>query len=148
MNRIIVDADSCPVKDIIIEIGKKYNFFVIFYSDTSHLLKESQYAKVVTVDKGSDSADLAIINVAEKNDIIVTQDYGVASMGLGKSCYCINNNGFIYTNDNIDRLMMERHISAKARRAGKKTANPSKRKNEDDILFKNNLIKLCKIAKK
>jgi uncharacterized protein YaiI (UPF0178 family) len=148
MSKILVDADSCPVKNIIVQVAKEYSVEVIMFADTSHILSNDGYSKMVTVDKHADSADIILINSASKGDIIITQDYGLASMALTRSCYCINNNGLIYSEDNIDRLMFERHISSKLRRAGKKASYFKKRASTDDENFRNSLISICKNTKK
>ncbi len=80
---IIVDADACPVKDIIVEESKKFNIPVIMVTDTSHIIDENGF-KVVTVDKSADIADFFIANIAKKGDISVTQDYGLATLLLAK----------------------------------------------------------------
>ncbi len=46
-------------------------------------------------------------------DAVVTQDYGVAAMALGKGAYCIHQSGRWYTNNNIDELLMQRHVTKK-----------------------------------
>ncbi|MBQ7668992.1 MAG: YaiI/YqxD family protein [Clostridia bacterium] len=138
---IYVDADACPVKDIIISEAKKRSIEVVMVCDTAHELNDG-YSTVITVDKSSDSADLKIANLVTKGDIVVTQDFGVATLVLGKGAKAINQNGMIYTNDNIDRLMFERFLGKKIRRAGGRTANPSKRTKEDDENFLTNFIKL------
>lgn len=140
--KILVDADACPVKDIITEIGKTYNIQVLMFIDTSHILCDN-YCEIITVDKGKDSVDIHLINKVEKGDIVVTQDYGLASLVLGKKAYAINQNGLIYTNDNIDKLLFERHLGQKSRKAGLKTKNIRKRTLDDDKKFKEKFNMLC-----
>ena len=102
----------------------------------------SPKCQVITVDKGRDSVDIALMNKTFKNDIVVTQDYGVAAMALGRGAHAINEKGLIYTNENIDMLLFQRHMGQKARRAGKRASITKKRTVEDDIKFKNNFLKL------
>lgn len=132
--KILVDADACPVKNIIVKIAKEYSLKVIMFSDTSHILSDG-YSEIVTVDKSRDSADLALINKVSKEDIVITQDYGVATMSLAKGARVLNQNGLIYSESNIDRLLFERHLSQKIRRAGGRTANSRKRTEEDNDKF-------------
>ncbi len=143
--KILVDADACPVKDIIINVAKKYNVEVLMFIDTSHVLK-SDYAKVFVVDKAADSVDIALANNTLKGDVVVTQDYGVAALALGKGAKGINQNGLVFTNDNIDRLLFERHIGKKVRKSGQRTKGPQKRTTDDDIAFLNAFEKLIKIS--
>lgn len=141
--KILVDADACPVKNIIIKIAKKYEIPVIMFIDTSHTLNDG-YSEVVTVDKGNDSVDIALINKVLKGDIVITQDFGVAALALPKGAKAINQNGLIYTDDNIDKLLFERHISKKIRRSGGKTSGPTKRTKQNDIMFENTFLDLIK----
>jgi uncharacterized protein YaiI (UPF0178 family) len=139
--RIIVDADACPGKHIIEKAGKENNIDIIMYCDIAHVIT-SDYSTVKYVDKGFQSVDVALTNAAKKEDIIITQDYGVAAMALGKKAYAISPKGYIYDDNNIDKLLFERHISAKVRRGGGKTSNPKKRTKEDDERLYKNLIKI------
>ncbi|NLJ72083.1 MAG: YaiI/YqxD family protein [Syntrophomonadaceae bacterium] len=139
--RIIVDADACPVKNIIDIEAKKRNIPVIMVSNINHNIT-SDYAEVIWVDETAEAADFAIINMLQPEDLVVTQDYGLASLVLGKKAQAISPLGMVYDLNNIDSLLMQRHINAKARKAGIKTSNPKKRKGIDDEKFKNNFNKL------
>jgi len=142
--KILVDADACPVKNIITKIAKKNYIPVIMFVCTANEIKD-EYSQVRTVDKGADSVDFALVSECKPEDIVVTQDYGLAAMALGKKAFVIHPNGFYYSNENIERLLMERHIGAKNRKAGIRTKGPAKRtsKNNEDfeIAFSNLLNK-------
>lgn len=141
--RIIVDADACPGRDIIERISKKYSLELIMYCDYNHMLF-SEYGTVKHVDSGFQSVDMAVANESKAKDIVVTQDFGVAAMVLGKKAYAISPKGYIYSDKNIEQLLFERHISQKVRKGGGKTSNPKKRTDEDDERLEKNLIKLIK----
>ena len=132
--RVLVDADACPVKQIIVRLAKQRNIPVIMLIDTSHELSDG-YSRVITVDKQADSVDFALMSMLSADDVVVTQDYGLAAMVLGKGARAINQNGLIYSNENIDRLLMERHIGQKTRMSGGRTKGPAKRVREDDVRF-------------
>ncbi len=142
---IFVDADACPVKDIIIKTAKEFSIPVYLFVDTSHILSDS-YSTVITVDKASDSVDFAIANRIHKGDIAVTQDYGLASMLLAKGAYVVHQNGFLYDENNIDRLLFERHISKEMRRQGKRGGRFHARKEEDNIRFASCFCSVCRKA--
>ena len=116
---IYVDADACPVIGIVERIAKSHNIAVTLLCDTNHYLT-SDYSEVVYVGAGADAVDFKLISLCEKGDLVVTQDYGVAAMALSKGAYAIHQSGKWYTNENIDLMLMERHISKKARRASSK----------------------------
>ena len=132
-----MDADACPVVALVEETAKKYSVDVTLYCDTNHILT-SDYASVRVIGAGADAVDLALMNDCKPGDLVVTQDYGVAALALGKKAYAVHQNGWQYTNENIDRLLMERHTAKKARRASKKNylKGPRKRTAEDDMIFK------------
>lgn len=134
--KIIVDADACPVIGIIENIAEREDIPVVLVCDTAHLF-QSEYSSIVTVEKGADSADFKIVTMTEKGDIVVTQDYGVASMCLGKGVFPIHQSGKWYTGENINQMMFERHIAKEVRRKSKKNhlKGPRKRTREDDEHF-------------
>lgn len=140
--KILVDADACPVKQIIEKVAKEMNIPVIMIIDTSHIL-QSDYSEIITVSKAPDAVDLALINRTIKGDIVVTQDYGVATMALGKRAYAIHQSGRIYTDENIDLLLFERYISKKQRKAGIRINNIRKRTKDSDENFEQSFRKLC-----
>jgi uncharacterized protein YaiI (UPF0178 family) len=135
--KILVDADACPVVAIIEQVARKFGLELTLYCDTNHVLT-SDYAAVKVIGAGADAVDLALMNDCKAGDLVVTQDYGVAALALGKKAYAVHQNGWRYTNENIDRLLMERHVAKKARRASKKNhlKGPRKRTAEDDLIFK------------
>lgn len=141
--KILVDADACPVISIIERIAKKYKLPVVLLCDTNHVL-QSDYSEVKVIGAGADAVDFALVGLCEKGDLVVTQDYGVAAMILGKGAHGIHQNGKWYTNENIDRMLMERHISKKARRSKSRhhLKGPAKRTLEDDRRFEESLEKL------
>ncbi len=141
--KIIVDADACPVKKIIEDLARKSAIKVIMVSNYHHMIN-SEYAQLVVVDAASQSADLAIVNYAQKGDIVVTQDYGLASMALAKQAQVIHPQGNIYTLENIDGLLMQRYVNQKARRSRERISGPRKRQAEDDRHFQTSLERLLK----
>lgn len=145
--RIYVDADACPVVRIVEETAKKYSVSVTLLCDTNHVLK-SEYSEVKVIGSGADAVDFALIGLCKKGDLVVTQDYGVAAMALGKGAFCIHQSGRWYTNDNIDQMLMERHLAGKARRDSKKNhlKGPKKRTAEDDERFVKSLEELIQKA--
>lgn len=142
-----MDADACPVKEIIIKVAKERDIPVTMIMDTSHWW-QNDYAKVINVDKERDGVDIALINMTHKNDIVVTQDYGVAAMALGKGAWALNQNGLIFSSSNMDKLLFERHLGQKVRRAGGRTKIIRRRTKEDDERFESALIKVIENAEK
>ena len=145
--KIFVDADACPVVRIIEKLAKKYKIPCTLLCDTNHVLS-SDYSEVVIVGAGADAVDFKLISLLSRGDICVSQDYGVAAMALGKGCYAIHQSGKWYTNENIDQMLMERHLAKKARRSTKKhhMKGPAKRTAEDDVRFEESFEKMIQKA--
>ena len=145
MPTIYIDADACPVVSIVERLAMKYNLPCTLLCDTNHVL-QSDYSQVIVVGAGADAVDFKLISLLHKDDICVSQDYGVAAMALGKGCYAIHQSGKWYTNENIDRMLMERHLAKKARRSSKKNhlKGPSKRTIEDDKRFEESFEKMIR----
>ena len=164
--KIIIDADGCPVTNLAIDIALENYLKVLVVSDTSHIFdfdskkiqfkeydytfafNSDDYITHIVADKGKDSSDFVIINKCNKKDIVITQDYALASMCLTKNCFVINQNGYVYTNENIDELLLRRHIGKKSGKYGKSSFRPKKRTKEQDEKFAINFKKLIKKAKK
>jgi uncharacterized protein YaiI (UPF0178 family) len=133
--RIIIDADACPkmAKKICVEKSKLNEIEVIMVVDHSHELYGE--FSVIQVDQGKDSVDLEIVRICQQHDIIITQDYGLATLVLAKVKAVINPNGFEYTQLNIESLMFQRFMGEKLRKSGKRTKGPKKRSEREHIKF-------------
>ena len=147
--KIFVDADACPVVGIVEELAKKYTIPVTLLCDTKHVIS-SDYSEVIVVGAGADAVDYKLISICHKGDMVVSQDYGVAAMALGKGAYAIHQSGKWYTNENIDQMLMERHLNKKARRSSHKNhiKGPKKRTEEDDVRFAQSFEKMLMMVQK
>ena len=141
--KIYIDADACPVVSIAEKVAAKFQIPVTLLCDTNHIL-QSDYSDVIVVDAGADAVDYKLISLCTKDDVVITQDYGVAAMALGKGAAAIHQSGKWYTNDNIDQMLMERHLNKKARRSSHKNhiKGPKKRTEEDDVRFAQSFEKM------
>ncbi len=145
---IYIDADACPVTRIAEAIARRRGIPVTLLCDTNHVLV-SEYGTVITVGAGADAVDIALINRCRRGDIVITQDHGVAALALGKGARAIHQSGRWYTDENIDGLLMERHLAGKARRSGKhRLKGPPKRTVEDDARFAESFERLIEEALK
>ena len=143
---IYIDADACPVTRIAEDIARKHGIPVILLCDTNHVLT-SDYNTVKVIVAGADAVDFALINLCQRGDIVITQDYGVAALALGKGARAIHQSGKWFTDDNIDGLLMDRHLAKKARRSGKHhLKGPAKRTEEDDKRFAESFERLIREA--
>ena len=143
--KILVDADACPVVRQVEKVAKRYNIPTVLLCDTSHIMNTT-YSEVKIIGSGADAVDFALVNMCQKGDIAVTQDYGVAAMVLSKGGYCIHQSGKIFTDDNIGGLLMDRHLAKKARMSKSKNhlKGRKKRTQADDERFEASFESLIK----
>lgn len=141
--KIYVDADGCPVVKIAVKIAKENNLKIIIVKNFAHEIHDS-YAEIVSVDISNDSADFYIVNRIEEGDLVVTQDYGLATLSLAKGAIPINQNGLVFTKDNIDGMLNQRHLHQQLRNQNKRHGNAKKRKSEADESFERALKSLVK----
>lgn len=139
--RVLVDADGCPVVDITVCLCLQQGIDCILLCDTAHEM-ERQGVQTLVFDKGADSVDFAIANRVCPGDIVITQDYGLASMCLAKKAVVLHQDGWQYTEDNIGALLFQRHASKHYRSSGGRIKGPSKRTREQDDQFKKALQQL------
>lgn len=132
--KILIDADGCPVVKQATQIAKENNIEVVIFCDTSHIIN-SDYAQIITVSKGADSVDFALVNEVKSDDIVVTQDYGLAAMVLSKGGKAITQNGMIISDSNLELLLTSRYESKKARMSGAHLKGPKKRTAQNDEAF-------------
>lgn len=143
--KVLIDADACPVTDIAVNLCKKYHVACLLLCDTAHEIHRDG-AETLTFDKGADSVDLALVNRTAAGDIVITQDYGLASMCLGKRAHVLHQDGWAYTEFNIIGLMEQRHAAKKFRMAGGRTKGPAKRTNAQNDAFSAALEQLLQQA--
>ena len=139
--KVFIDADGCPVTDIAVRLAARFQCPCTLICDTAHQL-DRPGVRTITVSKGADSADFALVNLVQKGDIVVTQDYGLAAMCLSRGAVPIHQDGMVYTDENIDGLLFFRAASKKIRNAGGRLKGPSRRTKEQDRAFEAALARL------
>jgi len=132
--QVLIDADGCPVVGIAISLCRAFGTPCILLCDTAHELHRDG-ATTLVFDKGADSVDFALVNRVSAGDIVITQDYGLASMCLAKNAHVLHQDGWAYTRDNIDALLFQRHAARQHRAAGGRIKGPSKRTANQDHAF-------------
>ena len=142
--KIIVDADASPVKNEIITVARDFHLPVILVMSIAHhsFEKFPDHVEIIYVEKGIDQADFKILQLAQENDLVITQDYGLASLLLPKKCRVIHHTAFEYTDQNMNKLLDQRHFSALQRNAGKRTKGPRAFTEEKRDQFKVYLVEI------
>lgn len=142
--KIFIDGDGSPVKNDVIELAEKFSIFVTVVTSVDHYT-DKQYPPFVSfvyVDKGLDSADFKIVGLIQKGDILITQDYGLASLVLGKNVRILHQSGLEFTQENIGNMLEQRYYSAKIRKAGGRTKGPKAYTADDRQAFRKALSKI------
>ncbi|GAF11985.1 hypothetical protein JCM19046_2544 [Bacillus sp. JCM 19046] len=132
---IYVDADSCPVKEEIISLSRKYKKDMVFVFSYAHNMNLPEDVKTAVVDTDKEAADLYLLQHVKRDDICITQDHALASLLIIKGVSALSPRGHIFTEEEMNGLLQSRYASQKARRAGKKTKGPTKFTKEDRITF-------------
>lgn len=132
--KVLIDADGCPVTNITVEACRTNHIPCLIFCDTAHEIHR-EGAETLTFDKGADSVDYAIAARVSPGDIVITQDYGLASICLARHARILHQDGWEYTQWNIDALLLQRHESRKFRASGGRTKGPAKRNAEQGKAF-------------
>lgn len=132
--KILVDADACPksVLQTCLQVGFSHGMPVWTVASFNHNITSDHH---IVVGNAPQEADIKVANLAEKGDIVITQDWGLAAVVLGKGARCLSPGGREFRSDDMEFLLEEREIKAKHRRSGGRTRGPKKRTREDDKKF-------------
>lgn len=132
--RILIDGDACPQKEEIAKIAREYDVSVIVYMDYAHISCCKDYIiKYCMV--GKDSVDMLIVKDVQENDIVITQDYGLASLVLAKNALVLHVSGMMIDKNNIEELLLRRYVGYKERKQNKHLKGPRKRTKQDEAYF-------------
>ena len=142
--KLLIDADGCPVVDLTVRLAREFGVKCLILCDTAHVCQK-EGAETLTVSKGADSVDFALVNRVEPGDIAVTQDYGLAAMCLAKRALPLSQDGLLYTEENIGALLQSRYAAQKIRRSGGRLKGPKKRTSEQDAAFERTLRRLLQL---
>jgi len=140
--RIYVDADACPFKDVILEIAAANGLGVTMVANYAHEIAEAENVEVVRVDLDREAVDIAIVNRAAAGDVVVTQDYGLAALVIGKGVRALSPRGRVYDPAEIESLLDARHHAQKTRRAGGRLKGPPRLRPSDRERFRRALMDL------
>lgn len=143
--KVLIDADGCPVVDIALRLCRQFQIPCLLLCDTAHQMQR-QGAQTLVFDKGADSVDFALVNRAAANDLVITQDYGLASMCLARKARVMHQDGWEYTEDNIQALLFQRSESRRYRASGGRLKGPAKRRPEQNAAFQQAMERILQQA--
>ncbi|MFH4907295.1 YaiI/YqxD family protein [Staphylococcus cohnii] len=144
MTQVIIDGDACPVTNSVIELTKGTSIFVTVVRSFSHFSSKVQpdHVDIIYVDDGPDAVDYKIVKITQSEDIVITQDYGLASLLLNKAKVVMHHKGFVFNQNNINTLLEQRHASAQFRKSGGRTKGPSAFTADDIAIFEENFLSI------
>ena len=109
--KIFIDGDACSTKKIIRKLTHKRNAEVVTVVSIENCADFHRKRGTIVVDSTPQAADIEIFNRMSQGDIVVTKDYGLASLVLGKNGKAVSPSGFVYTKKNIEILLQQRYIN-------------------------------------
>lgn len=134
--RVLVDADACPVLQLILQLCAEAGVEVITVASFNHHIESENH---VMVGPEKEAADMAIINRTRRDDLVVTQDWGLASLVLAKGARALSPWGHLFTEAEMEGRLAQRALNARLRRGGARLPGPPKRKSTDDAAFESTL---------
>ncbi|MEP7315641.1 MAG: DUF188 domain-containing protein, partial [Sphingomicrobium sp.] len=109
-NRILVDADACPVKDEIYKVAWRRAVAVVIVSNSHLRIPDHPLIERVVVSDGFDAADDWIAETASAADVVVTGDILLADRCLKAGARVIAPNGKPFTAGSIGGAIATRAI--------------------------------------
>jgi uncharacterized protein YaiI (UPF0178 family) len=127
MHTVLVDADSCPVKDEVYRVAERYQWHVTLVSNSWMRTPREDWVELVIVrDQGQlDEADDWIAERAEEGDVVVTEDIILASRCLPQGARVLSPRGKVFSEATIGEALATRELMADLREAGAVTGGPA-----------------------
>ena len=125
MSEILVDADSCPVKQEVYRVAKRYGLSVTVVANSQMQIPSEDWLKLVVVSDQFDAADDWIVEYITRNDIVISGDIPLASRCLKKGARVLGPNGRVFTDDSIGHALATRDLMSHLRDIGKITGGPT-----------------------
>jgi uncharacterized protein len=144
---LFIDADACPVTREAITVARSLGIDVVLVANgTQNLERYTRRSGVeaIQVSSGADAADFAVVERLKPDDVVVTQDIGLAAMVLGRGAAALSPRGRIFHRATIDTELLVRHEEKKLRRAGGRHGGPSAFTDEDRERFTEVLAKVLR----
>ena len=139
--KILIDADACPkpVLQICRRLGRSYGVEVWSVASFDHSIESDHH---IVVSNDPQESDIRIINMTEEGDVVITHDWGLAAIVLGKGATALGPTGRMFHGHRMEFLLEEREIKRRVRQGGGRTKGPRKRAVEDDRRFETALERI------
>ena len=139
--RLLIDGDACPDRQKVIELALHYGVEVLLFIDFAHVI-EDERIQIIMCEVGKDSVDQMILSYLQEGDLLISQDYGLASLALLKNVTILHVSGKRITEDNINNLLTSRYLGHLSRKQHKHVKGPKKRNYRTSQFFLRELEKI------
>ncbi len=112
--KIFIDGDACSTKKIKQRFKDAEVVTVVSIENCPDIHPRPN---TIVVDATPHAADIAIFNRIKQGNLVITKDYGLASLVLGKNGKAMSPTGFVYTKQNIGILLQQRYFNGVLRSA-------------------------------
>ncbi|MEW6458103.1 MAG: DUF188 domain-containing protein [Bacillota bacterium] len=129
--KLIIDADACPrgALEICRRLGRAFDVPVWTVASFNHRIESDRH---IVVGDAPEETDIAVANATREGDVVVTQDWGLAALVLGRKARAVSPDGRVYRPETVAFLLEERAIKFRFRRGGGRTKGPRRRTAADD----------------
>lgn len=136
--KIFIDGDACSSKKVKQRFAGRKDTEVVTVVSIENCTNIHPATNTIVVDATPQAADIEIFNRMKRGDIVITKDYGLASLVLGKNGKAMSPTGFIYTKRNIGILLQQRYVNGILRNAtGRRKKRRPKYRQELPLEYEN-----------
>jgi uncharacterized protein len=138
MFKIVVDADSNPVKQDIFRVARRYRIKitkVILVANSLINTTQEDWLEQVVVSSQLDAADDWIVDHIDKNDIVITGDIPLAARCMKKYARVLSPKGIVFTTSSMGNALATRDLMTHLRDIGINTGGPAAFEKKDHSRF-------------
>jgi uncharacterized protein YaiI (UPF0178 family) len=134
---LYVDADACPVKDIIERGAVRSGFPVFFVSNRPVGIHPKKGVFVLLAPQGPDEADRMIVERATPGDLVLTADLPLAADALAKGARVVDFRGVEFDKGTIEGKLRAREYNETMRGGFSFSGGPAPMAVQDRTRFAN-----------
>ncbi len=123
---IYLDADACPVKDVVYKVAARYAMPLKVVANGRMRIQQMAGldAEMVTVPDAPDAADDWIAERATRGDLVLTADIPLAAKVVDAGVRCLDFRGQEFTPSRVVDALASRDLNAYLRSIGESTGGP------------------------
>jgi len=141
MMTLFIDGDAFPnlLKPIVLRTIERLKLPTYVIANKRITIGESKYITYIIVDQGADVADMKIVEMVKKGDLVITADIPLADKLISKNAHAIDHRGELYSVDNIKQYLAIRNLMDEIRSSGEITKGPAAFNQKNAHAFANQL---------